>query len=258
MKTAPSVEARQPKILLLDIETAPILGYAWGIREVDLIHVIEPTYILCYAYKWLDKPTVHTRALCDFRGYKRNRKSDKALVQSLWDILDEADVVIAHNGDAFDIKKINSRFAVHGLAPPTPYKSIDTLKISRAAFKFDSNKLDNIGRYLEVGNKLPHTGVHLWLGCMNGDRASWKMMKDYNAQDVRLLEAVYEQLKPWAKNHPILTAITPRKNTSCPVCLSSDVQSRGFNIAKFKKTPRFQCQPCGHWFSGTGHLPKAA
>jgi len=238
-----------PKIALIDIETAPIAGLTWQIYDTNLIHVIEPTFMLCFAYKWLGEQKVHTKALCDYPNYAKNKKSDKALVTDLWDVLDRADIVVAHNGDSFDIKKTNARFVVHGLSPPTPYKTVDTLKIARANFKFDSNKLDNIGSYLDVGRKLPHTGKHLWLGCMNGDPASWRVMRRYNAQDVRLLESVYEKLKPWAKSHPVLTAIAPRKTTACPTCLSTNVQRRGWNIARVKKTPRFQCQGCGAWFS---------
>lgn len=242
---------RDPKILLLDIETAPIQGLSWGIFETNLIHVIEPTFILCFAYKWLDKVSVHTKALCDYPGYNKDRKNDKALMQSLWDLLDEADIVVAHNGDAFDVKKTNARFVVHGLHPPSPFKTVDTLKIARSNFKFDSNKLDNIGRYLEVGRKLPNTGKDLWLGCMSGDAKAWRTMRRYNAQDVRLLERVYQKLKPWAKSHPILTAYSPRASVACPTCLSETVHRRGWRVARFKKYPRWQCQNCGHWFQTT-------
>jgi DNA polymerase elongation subunit (family B) len=247
-----------PRVALLDIETAPIKAFAWDMFETNLAHVIEPTFMLSFAYKWLGQDKVHTRALCDYPGYSKNKINDKALVSDLWDVLDRADIVIAHNGDAFDIKKTNARFIVHGLSPPTPFKSIDTLKIARQSFRFDSNKLDNIGRYLQVGKKLAHTGIHLWLGCMDGDMASWRMMKRYNAQDVRLLEQVYEKLKPWAKSHPMLTAYAPQKKLACPTCLSHDVISRGWNIAKFRKTPRLQCKGCGHWFSGPGSVAIAA
>lgn len=239
-----------PAIALLDIETAPINGLSWGLRETDVIHVLRDTYLLCFAYKWLGEKKVHTKALCDFPSYKRNKHSDKPLAMALWDVFDQADIIIAHNGDNFDIKKTQARFLVHGLKRPTPSKTIDTLKIARANFKFDSNKLDNIAGYLGIGHKLPHTGKHLWVGCMNGDPESWKMMKAYNAHDVVLLEGVYEQLKPWAKTHPILTALAPQKVTACPTCLSHNVQRRGWNIARVKKTPRFQCQSCGNWFSG--------
>lgn len=236
-----------PRCCFIDIETAPILGYTWQLYDANVIHVVEPTYILCYAIKWMGQKQIKTRALCDYPGYAKRKTYDGGLVADLRADLDRADIVIAHNGDAFDIKKINSRIAVHRLPPPSPFKTVDTLKVSRRNFKFDSNKLDNIGRYLEVGRKMPHTGKDLWLGCMNGDAKSWRIMRRYNAQDIVLLENVYEQIKPWDKSHPSLTVYDDKPG--CPTCRSPDVQRRGFNVAKTRKSYRMHCQGCGAWFS---------
>jgi uncharacterized protein YprB with RNaseH-like and TPR domain len=243
----------EPRIVFLDIETAPITGLAWTMFEANLIHVTDPTFLLCYGIKWADGKNVRVRALCDLPNYKKNKKTDKGLVRELWDVLDRADIVIAHNGDAFDIKKINARFAVHGLKPPSPYKTVDTLKVARRYFKFDSNKLDNIGRYLEVGRKLPNTGKDLWIGCMAGNQVAWRMMKQYNKQDVLLLERVYHKIKAWSDSHPVLTAYHPMQEMACPTCLSTHVQRNGWKIARFKKSPRFHCQSCGHWFLGPNY-----
>ena len=237
----------EPRILFVDIETAPIKGYAWGVFDTNLMQVETPTYMLCFAYKWAGTIKVNTRALCDYPGYKKDKENDKALVSELWHLVDKADIIVAHNGDQFDIKKSNSRFIVHGLPPPSPYKSFDTLKAARRNFKFDSNKLDNIGRYLQVGRKLPTTGKDLWLGCMTGDQRSWRMMRRYNAQDVRLLEAVYNKVKSWSR-HPDVRQFTNR--TGCPTCQSKRVQCRGFNVSKSQKTQKMQCQDCGQWYSG--------
>jgi len=236
------------KILLVDIETAPINGLTWTMFEANVIHVIQPTYMMSFSVKWLDKKGVKTFGLCDYPAFKKDKTNDGPLVADLWKYFDAADVIIGHNGDSFDIKKTNARLAVHQLGPPSPYKTIDTLKLARASFKFDSNKLDNIGRYLGVGRKLPHTGKDLWLSCMAGDPKAWRTMKRYNAQDVRLLEAVYLKLRPWSKNPPHLPSYSDA--TGCPVCSSTNVQHRGFNVAKQRKTQRLQCQDCGHWHSG--------
>jgi uncharacterized protein YprB with RNaseH-like and TPR domain len=123
-----------PRVCFIDIETAPIKGYAWGMFETNLVHVIEPTYILCYAIKWQGEKKITTRALPDYPGYAKNKKSDKALCGDLWKDLSEASVIIAHNGDSFDLKKIKSRLLVNGYPPPSPFKTIDTLKISRREF----------------------------------------------------------------------------------------------------------------------------
>lgn len=242
-----------PRVAFIDIETAPIIAAVWQTREADAIWVERDTFLLCAAVSWEGSPTVKTLALPDFPGYDKDRTNDSRLLGELFDILDRADIVVAHNGARFDLPKINARLAVHGFAPPSPYKIIDTLKIARKSFKFDSNRLDNLGRYLGVGRKLPNTGGDLWRRCVDGDPAAWAAMRRYNAQDVRLLVRVYEKLKAWGP-HPDLRPYTGV--SGCPTCLSSDVQRRGISVARTRRYQRFQCQGCGTWFSG--QLERAA
>jgi len=238
----------EPKVLLIDIETSPIIAAVWALHEANAVWVESDTFLLSVAYQWLGKKT-KSITLPDYHGFRKfTDRDDKPLAHDLWKLLDEAEIVIAHNGDAFDIKKINARFAVHGFGPPSPSKTVDTLKIARSVFKFDSNKLDNLGRYLNEGRKVPNTGAALWRGCRDGERRCWREMRGYNEQDVDLLARVYNRLKPWAKSHPNLSLLTDRPG--CPVCTSHKVHRRGWNIAKTRKTPRLQCSACGHWFSG--------
>lgn len=239
-----------PKVLLIDIETAPIIMAAWTVWEANAVWVERDTYIMCFAAKWLGEKKTKTYALPDYPLYKRDRHSDKALCQTLHDMLSAADIVIAHNGDAFDIKKINSRLITNNFPPPSNYKTVDTLKVARRAFKFDSNKLDNIGRYLNEGRKIPNTGAALWRGCVNGDPKSWATMRKYNAQDVELLERVYERVKAWAPNHPNMNLYKHDHGVNCPVCQSSNVQRRGYIVTQSAKRLRWQCQDCSKWFPG--------
>jgi uncharacterized protein YprB with RNaseH-like and TPR domain len=238
------------KLLYLDIETAPSLGWVWAKWETNVIDFKKDWYVLSYAYKWSHENEVHTVGLIDFPAYKRHPENDKALIKTLWRLLDEADVVIAHNGDAFDLPKINTRFLTHKLRPTTPYKTVDTLKIARKVFKFDSNKLDDLGRYLGIGRKLPHTGFHLWKGCMSGDRQSWKLMKEYNGHDVELLEQVYLLVRAWDKNHPQVNK-GQTVNEACPTCGSNNTQKRGFSYTLLRKKQRYQCLGCHRWFEGS-------
>jgi DNA polymerase elongation subunit (family B) len=237
-----------PRIAYIDIETAPIIMAAWTMFEANAVWVERQTYILSFAVRWSDQKKTKTYTLPDYPRFKRNKHDDKDLCKDLFKVLDEADIIVAHNGDNFDLKKINSRLVSHGFKPPKPYRTIDTLKFARRTFKFDSNKLDNLGCYLGVGRKLPHTGADLWRNCVDGDERSWKLMRRYNAQDVDLLVAVYDRLKAWAPNHPDLRVWDDR--AGCPCCPSTNVQRRGFNIAKTRKTERFQCSDCGAWFTG--------
>jgi DNA polymerase elongation subunit (family B) len=240
---------KDAKVLLFDIETSPMLSYTWGMWEQDVIEVEKTWYILSFAAKWLGGKKTEVYGLCDFKGYRSDKSDDRHLVEKLHKLLEEADYVIAHNGDVFDLKKANARFIFHRIPPTKPYVSIDTLKIARRYFKFESNKLDDLGQYLGVGRKLPHTGKHLWFGCMKGDMKSWRKMKAYNVQDVLLLEQVYLAMRGWSKNHPNLNVVS-RKVNACPKCQSTNIQKRGFVLTRTSEAQRYQCRDCLGWCSG--------
>jgi len=240
---------KDKRVLLFDIETAPIVGYTWGLWEQNVIDTKEEWYMLTFSYKWLGEKTTHVRSLPDYELYKKDKKDDLQLTAELWKLFDEADVIIAHNGDAFDIKKANMRFVKHGMRPPSPYKTVDTKKVAKKYFKFDSNKLDNLGEVLGLGRKIDTGGFELWLGCMAGDMKCWKKMCDYNKQDVILLEKVYLALRPWMNNHPNL-ALLDNKKYSCPNCGSDHVTHRGYGLNSTSKYERLQCQDCSAWFKG--------
>lgn len=233
------------RTLVFDIETSPNLSYIWGKWEQNSLHVEQEWHMLCFAYKWLGEKNTHVIALPDFKRYKKDPTNDKDVVSALYELFNEADVVIAHNGDKFDQRKTNARFLAHDMKPPEPYASIDTLKIARKYFALDSNKLDDLGDYLKVGRKKQTGGFELWLGCMRGDKKAWKKMLDYNKQDVVLLEKVYLKLRPWATNHPALNVLEDRPN-SCPKCGGT----RMHKGMKYKATNTnlyqyYRCQDCG-------------
>jgi hypothetical protein len=202
--------------------------------------------VLCFSYKWLDEKAVHVCALPDYPSYKKNPKCDRALMGDLWELLDAADLVVAHNGDRFDIRRSNARFVTHRFIPPDPYKTIDTLKIARKHFKFDSNRLDALGHYLKVGRKCPTMGKDTWIGCMNGNRMHWSILKKYAAQDTLLLERVYLKLRPWTVTHPNLSFYTNR--CECPVCQSARVIAKGRSYLNSGWKQRYRCNSCGHRF----------
>lgn len=234
------------RILCYDIETAPDLAWVWSRWQTDVIDVETDWSILSAAWKWLDEKQIHSMGRPDCK----RPDTDKEIVAKLWGLFDSADMVIAHNGVKFDQKKVRTRMLVHGLGPPSPYKEVDTLQIARNQFAFSSNKLDDLCRELGIGRKLTHVGFKLWQGCMAGDPASWRTMIRYNRHDVRLLEAVYLKLLPWAKNHPNVAAIDDKPNT-CPRCgVTGEMVSRGWAIASMTRRPRFMCKACGGWCAG--------
>ena len=235
------------KTLLYDIETAPNISAIWGKYEQNAIWNERDWYILSFAYKWLGKKKTYVVSLPMFSSYKKSKEDDFMVLKTLHELMSEADVVIAHNGNKFDNKKVNARFLFHNMAPPTPYKSVDTLIEARRYFKFNSNKLNDLGEYLKVGNKVETGGYQLWKKCMLGDKKSWKLMEKYNKQDVVLLEKVYLKLRPWMTNHPNINNYDAIE--CCPNCGSRDFVKQGFRFTKTQKYQQYQCKVCGSWFS---------
>lgn len=233
------------KILFFDIETAPNIGYIWGKYEQNVIKFIEEGYMLCFAYKWAHQKQTKVISLPDFDLYKKDMRNDTELVKKLWDLFDEADIIIGHNGDRFDIKMTNKYFTKAKLNPPSPYKTVDTLKVAKKYFKFNSNSLTDLGTYLGLGQKLETGGFKLWEDCMNGDRKAWAKMMKYNKQDVVLLEQVYQRMLPWMSTHP-----DTAKNGHCENCGSDQLQKRGFSVTRTSKKQRLHCQNCGVWRLG--------
>lgn len=238
------------RLCFLDIETFPILGYAWGPKwETNLLKEKTPIRLASFAYKWAGEKTVHCVALPDLAQYEVDRESDRELVQELWEIFDKAQIIVAHNGKAFDIKQSNAFFARHHMKPPSWYVVIDTKTEAKKYFRFSSNSLDDLGEYLNVGRKERTGGIDLWWDCMDGKPEAWKKMKRYNKQDVVLLEKVYEQLRPWMKTHPNLNVYEDRV-MSCKYCLSMNLIRRGNSPRKNGHVPQWFCKDCTGWNYG--------
>jgi DNA polymerase elongation subunit (family B) len=236
------------KIAFVDIETAPNLGYTWGKYEQTVLAYKQERYMLSFAVRWAGSENVEVHALPDWARFDKDKTDDRDLVAELWHVLNDADLIVAHNGDRFDLRVTNARFLAHGFPPPEPYKTVDTLKLARRNFFLNSNKLDDIAAMLGLGRKLEVGGIALWLACMAGDEAAWDKMKEYNKHDVVLLEAVYERLKPWHVSHPNIAI--KQSDIACPVCASKDVQKRGYGYLVTYRVQRYQCKACGHWSKG--------
>lgn len=231
---------KKSKIILFDLETSPNTGYTWARYEQNVIEFKKEWELLSFAWKELGSKKVKCLGRDDFKD-----KTDKSLVKALWNVMNEADVLIGHNSDSFDIKKAKAKFIEHGLPPYSPIKSVDTRKIARRYFKFNSNALDDLGKFLKVGRKVKHEGFSLWLKCMAGDKKAFKSMKKYNKQDVALLERVYLKLRGWMDQHP--TIHVDDRLDSCPKCGSHKLQAQGLRRTSRGLFQRYQCQSCGGW-----------
>lgn len=179
------------KILMLDIETTPMKAYVWGLwdQNITIDQIIEPTEMMCFGARWLGKKQVIFRSV--------HHDGKKAMLEELWKLMDEADILVGWNSAAFDHKHINREFLENGMQPPSPVKDLDLMSVTKANFQFPSNKLDYVAQALGVGAKVKHSGFSLWIKCMEGNDKAWKEMKKYQVQDVNLLIDLYYELLPW-------------------------------------------------------------
>lgn len=219
------------------------MAHAWGLfkQNIAINQIIERPRTICFAAKFQDQKKV--------RFYSEFEHGRDVMIAAAHELLTEADVVMHYNGDRFDIPNLNKEFVLMGLAPPEPFKSIDLLKTMRSNFRFTSNKLAFISEQLGLAGKVKHEGHELWIKCLAGDPAAWKIMKRYNIQDVRLLEEIYDKVRPWIKNHPHVGLYTGDESV-CPGCGSDDRRRQGHAFTKMGKYQRYQCNPCGTWYQG--------
>lgn len=235
------------KILLYDIETSPNIAYIWGKYEQNALgDFIKEKQIISFAWKWLGEKETHVLSSPMQKGYSKDPENNKELILKLHGLLNEADIVIGHNVDQFDDKLSNTGFLKKGLLPTAPHRTIDTLKVAKKYFSFNSNKLGDLGKFLEVGGKVHTGGFDLWVGCLRGDKAAWARMEEYNKGDVILLEKVYYKLRPWMLTHPAL--VDKAIAVYCLVCASKNLSKRHASITKKGVRKQwFQCLDCGAW-----------
>lgn len=242
------------KILFIDIETKPILAWVWGLfdQNIALNQIKEDWCIISFAAKWENSKEV---IQYDIRKGLTD-ENEKNMLQKAWKLLDEADIVIGQNSDSFDIKKLNEKFLKYNLGKPSPYKTEDTLKMSRTSFSPTSHKLEYRSKNLNKKyKKLEHSkypGFSLWIACIDGDKKAWEEMATYNKFDVLATEEYYKILRPWGTKHNI-NVFHDNLLNKCN-CGEIKLQKRGFAYTTTKKLQKYQCTSCGAWTQGTKNL----
>lgn len=232
------------KILLFDIETAPMeaLIFSRFQDSVGLHQLQSDWFMFSWSAKWLFDPKVMSDVLTPDEAKSKN---DKRITQSLWELINEADIIIAHNGKRFDEKRMNTRFFKYNLNPPSSYIMIDTLVHMKRKFQFTSNKLDWVAHdFLGLEGKIK-TDFSLWEDCYNGDADALERMRKYNDQDVLVLEELYLKLRPWIQPHPNVGLYIDTQVHSCPACGSENVEEDGEYCTYATAYKQYRCSDCG-------------
>lgn len=243
-----------PKVLLFDVETAPILAYVWGIwdQTVGLNQIKSDWHLLSWSAKWLKDKNgnvygPHNDIMYMDQRSAANIEDDKRILKGIWKLLDEADVVITQNGKSFDVKKLNARFVMNGMKPPSSFKHIDTRQIAKKHFGFTSNKLeymtDKLNKKYKKQKHKRFSGFELWVECIAGNNEAWEEMKTYNIYDVLSLEELYNTLIPW-DNTINFNLYRDSAELIC-ICGSTRIVQNGHSYTSVGKFKRYKCGDCG-------------
>uniref|UniRef100_A0A6M3XN35 Putative RNase_H superfamily protein n=1 Tax=viral metagenome TaxID=1070528 RepID=A0A6M3XN35_9ZZZZ len=226
----------------MDIETSPMEVLVWGLYKQRIApdNVIKEWSCLSWAAKWLCESEIMSGVVSPQEAINRE---DKSIINGIWRLIDEASVIISHNGTRFDLRKLNVRFLINGLKPPHPYQQVDTYNHVKKYFAFSSYKLDYLNRILDLQRKIKTT-YDLWIRCINGDNKALKEMEKYNRYDVTALEELYLKLRPWIRSHPNLGLYYDSIETVCPNCGSDNLMWGGYYYTPVGKYSAFRCK-CG-------------
>lgn len=228
------------KILIYDLEVSPILGWVYQRYDARVLKVEQESFIMSISWRWYGEDEIH-----HFGGV-RTLAGERRMARKIRELLHEADIVIAHNANRFDNRVAMGCIIKHGIAPPSSYRTIDTLRVARGVARFSSNSLNDLCELFGIGVKSEITHSDLWHKCLNGDAEAWKLMEEYNNQDVELLTQLYEKLRPYIRNHPNLGDIN-QQDKICPKCASLDLNPEGTHARRAGRVQSYSCGNCGGW-----------
>lgn len=237
-----------PRILCIDIETSPNLGYVWQLWNTTMRPqaVKEQSEILGFAYTWVhaDKPT----RLRDITWVSQWDPAGKVgMLKILYRLLDAADIVMTKNGKKFDVPRMKTALALASYTPPSGFRQIDLEEVCKRTFSFPSHGLDYVCKQFGLGGKVGNeAGFSLWLGCLNGDVKAQAKMGSYCRHDVWLTVELYRRVRPWIERHPSVSIDMPDAHSRCPKCGSDALTRDGQAYTMVSIYQRYKCTNCGN------------
>ena len=230
---------------LYDVECFPAEGLTWGNKyEANIIKFTKLKRICCFAWKEHNTGKVHWRGLPSYARYRKNKEDFRELLEELCHVQNKSNLLIGHNVKKFDNRQVNKGLILNGLDPAIPYKTVDTLKVARQYFDFESNSLNDLAEFLGVGSKVKHPGLQLWLDCMAGDMKAWALMEKYNKGDVSLNEKIFNKELPFIQNIP---SLFPKNREKCRKCHSDNTVFSGVYHNQKGEYKRYKCKNCPTW-----------
>lgn len=235
-----------PRKLFIDLETAAAKVYTFGRWKQNIGQdniAQEGGYILCASYRTDTDGKIRTLAATPKEAIQGD---DGRIVEGIYKLYENADVSISHNALGFDHKVIQTRGIANGLGALPKVKVLDTLVMAKRHMRLPSNRLDSIGEYFNLGRKVKHEGIKLWIEVQEGNKEAMKRMQEYCEQDVNLLYNVYCKLQ--ALGHRELNSALYYSDDAvhCPTCGSTDLTATGRSVyTTLSEFAEVKCNECG-------------
>lgn len=238
------------KILAIDIECSPATVLTYGLFNQNISHkyIIEHPRIMCFAAQWYgSKKTMF------FSEYHDGKDE---MLKKLYELVDEADVIMGYNSQRFDYPWIEGYLMEEGYTRPAPSKHIDLLSVFRKHSRFISRKLDYVSARLLDEKKIDANTMDLYLRCTSDDekvaKKAWAEMKKYNIRDTAMMPELFDTVKSYVKMpHPIAES---SEEALCHSCGSENLIRKGYALTMTGKYQRFRCNDCGSWHRGTTRI----
>lgn len=234
---------RKP-LLYLDFETSPMIVEVYQFYEPQVIRIRKHIEIISVSWSWEGEDEIYHMALPDFKGHKAGLENvhDKKLVKAFRKVLQNAEYVIAHNGQGFDFRVFRTRLLKNGLDPLHNLRELDTKRWA-SKFYFANRKQKNISEEIGTPEKLDHSsGMHYRCYELN-DPEAWAENKEYNNRDVEGLKANAKKMAPY------IPSFTSSKKVICKNELCRSVHLRRdkyWEVASGWKI-QFVCKECGKY-----------
>lgn len=241
---SPRIVASASKIITLDIERMKgvFRSEFWDLndfkgRRIHPDDVLEWPRTICIAWKWYDREDVEFAA-------EWGRNGREGMLKRAWDAYDKADIVVGHNLAAFDTKKLKSDWRDIGLPSPSPWKTVDTLRVARTEFGDESRTLDALCKRLGLVSKSDRYDVEVARAACAGDKEAQRRIKAYNQGDILATEALYDRLRGWMPGHPHIGALDG-ETMKCNQCGSTEYVANGTRLAEQIRYKAYRCANCG-------------
>lgn len=247
-----TIVRKDVKIAVLDIER--MKGRAeiefWDLgdfknRRIHADDVQEWPRTICVAWKWYDRKAVDFAAEWEDGG-------PEAMLRRAWDVYDTADIVVGHNLQNFDSKKLQGGWKLLGLPKPSPFKTVDTLKVARTELGFESNTLDALCKRLGIPAKTDKYDVEVARRACAGDVLAQRKLKAYNVGDIHATQALYDALRGWMPSHPHIGTLDEAEER-CNQCGGTNLEKVGTYLAIQIRYVGYRCLDCGANLRGAAH-----